>query len=196
VFLVLQLSLYQFLLGRVEVLPLHTIILDKTNCSSSPALNLTTLPPPLEPTPAPPPSPVSSPLCSSLYNGIVQQNYTEPFICSFLEESCDAGVNCLFLLFGSRYTIQLEAMPPSDRLFSYAILDRMSASVGVVSQDNFTDVSTLPSPNGSQLIFSQTSIGRYLTRIQVSLRVCRILCLHTWVCSCIPLPQQIFTTQN
>ena len=169
-----QLSLNQFFIGQVEVLPLHTIILDKTNCSSGPALNLTTLPPPPEPTPAPPPSPDSSPLCSSMYEGIVRQNYTEPFICNFLGSSCDAGVNCLFLFYGSSYRILLMATPLADRLFSYRVLDSSSSRVGVASQDNFTDVSMLSSPDGSQLIFSQISIGRYLTRIQV--------CAHVFVC--------------
>ena len=107
-----------FLLGNVEVFPLHTITLDSTHCNLP---NFTTLPPPPPPTPLPPPDVDSSPICQSFYAAI-SELFTEPFVCGFLG-NCNAGISCTLTLLNLRYTLTVGYVNAAEN-FVFRVFDQ------------------------------------------------------------------------
>ena len=145
------------------IFPLSTIYLDQTHCTPP---NLTTVATPPPPTAPPPPDP-SSHICLGLYEA-VQQHYTEPFICSYLQDSCDLGITCTLSLFTSIYqmnvSIDTAANPTHYFIFSVASEDG-SRLDGVA--DGLQVSVALPSPAGSSLTFKQSNTAQNIKGFQV-----------------------------
>ena len=87
--------------GRVDIIPRHNIILDRTNCT-----NATVTPPPTETTPTLPSN--ASDTCLAIYR-IVRGNTSEPFVCR-LSEGCD-GFWCRLDILNTYYNITLQVNP-------------------------------------------------------------------------------------
>ena len=135
-------------IGRVEVFPLHTIILDRTHCNQP---NFTTLPPPPPPTPLPPPDIDSSPTCQDFYAAI-KKLITAPLVCDFLGGDCDAGISCTLTLLNLKYTLTVQYINETEN-FVFRVLDQDGHIFGSGNTDLVTV--DLPSPLNTSLMFSQ-----------------------------------------
>lgn len=154
--------MYHQLVGELQVFPLHTIILDRTDCRLP---DLSTVAPPPAPTALPPPVPDSSSICHGFYEAI-RQNNTVPFICKFLLGTCDLGVTCTLFLFGFSYQMNVSINATAEQYFIFSVADETGR--GLEGDGRGTQVSvTLPSPTGTVLLFNQTSISNNIKGFQV-----------------------------
>jgi len=115
-----QASLFHPLVGRLELFPRHTIILDRMSCSNVP----TGLPPTVatvtntEATPTPPST--ASQTCHTLYE-IVQRYTSEPFVCR-LRENCD-GFWCRLDILDTHYNISIQVVKRTVACCLYAVTE-------------------------------------------------------------------------
>ena len=148
--------------------PLRTVILDQNNC---PPPNLTTVVTPPVPTPLPMPSPPSNTdsftLCYGLYEAI-RNNYTEPFICDFYLGSCDLGITCTLFLFVTSYQLNITIDTNATQYFVFSVADESGHVLEGKRTGDQVSVS-LPSPDGSYILFNQTSISSNLKGFQVQI---------------------------
>lgn len=146
--------------GRVQIFPLHTIILDRTHCSRP---EFVTIAPPPAPTPLPIPSINSSPTCLGFYAAI-RQNFVEPFICSFLEDSCDNGISCSLHITNAQYELSVRYIAALGS-FVFQVLDDSGSSL-VMGSDAFLSVD-LPYPPESSVSFLQRDVVMGVRGFQV-----------------------------
>jgi len=142
---------------------MHTIILDRTNCSHR---NFTTVAPPPPATPIPPPTSDNSETCSGFYKAITNAQQ-EPFTCKYYQ-SCDIGIECLLKILSYTYNVVIS-VGGSRTALSMAVsegggveLDNMVAGEGLSV--------ALGKPNGSSLNLTQEYDG---DRQVLSMKVCR-----------------------
>ena len=136
------------MIGRLDITPRQTIILDRTQCDIP---EFPTVP---VPTILPPPQPVASnapAVCVSL-SETAQKAYAKASIlrCE-LRAECDSGLACVLNIGESKYRVDIN-------------LTRSSVAFGVLSSDgqtryggskNKNTTVTLPAPQGTALLFGQ-----------------------------------------
>lgn len=163
----LQATLDEPLFGRVEIIPRHLLILDRTSCNHR---NFVTLPPP--PPVMPPPGPGSSvsDTCKALYN-IIRSHFREPFGCR-LQTSCDSGIQCELEILDTRYDIQLSFSDGSNPPSLSMMVKDANGAVLLAQESGGVINTTLPRPISSNLSLTQDFNPNKAT---VSLQVCKLV---------------------
>ena len=137
--------------GREEIIPRHTIILDKTNCTnSSTPITIATVAPPT--TPHPPTSPpLSAPeICHAFYS-IVNRTRTDSFTCVQLTP-CTTGITCQLNILDTHYNIDIGVTANNE--VGLDVMDgRDSTQLSYTLAQNATV--PLPKPFGGSLTFYQ-----------------------------------------
>ena len=157
----LQAEVTDPLFGRVEILPLHTILLDLAHCGRH---DFVTVPPPPPPTPLPPPGEDATPTCLGFYDAI-RSFFRRPFTCKHLGGACEAGVNCTLHILDTRYHVTVSYVD-AVRNFVFEVLSVEGRSLGMGDE---AEVSvTLPTPPGAVLSLSQRLVASGVRGFQVS----------------------------
>lgn len=165
--------------SRVEILPTHKIILDKTNCTASPTTPTVTVAPPTAPPPPSPPPPDAPDVCHSFFR-IVQSNQSEPFVCVPLDQ-CEKGISCRLDILDTYYHVNISLTSSND----YAFLVEDGPADKIISMTSGRNVSvSLPRPEGGRLMFKQSRLITILGQQQatVSFQVFRTEAY--WVAIC------------
>ena len=137
--------------GRVEIIPTHKIILDKTNCTST--MPTTTAAPPTAP-PPPTPPPVDAPETCHAFFRIVLNYQSEPFVCIPLDQ-CESGISCRLDILDTHYHVNISLTSSND--FAFLVEDGPSDRiVSTTSGQNVTVA--LPKPQGGRMVFSQNRL--------------------------------------
>ena len=137
------------LFGEVEIVPMTTIILDRTDCSHQ---NFTTVPPPHPVMPPTPPTSDQSETCAGFYKAI-RDTTKEPFTCQYYE-SCDVGVKCLLKILNSSYIIIIAVADNRTSLKLSVSNGEGKMLLGKGSSDDVTVA--LSNPARANLTLSQT----------------------------------------
>ena len=150
------------LFSRVEIIPRHKIILDKTNCSSIPNTPIATIAPPTtQPPPIPPP--VDAPETCHAFFRIVQNNQSEPFMCDPLDP-CERGISCRLDILDTHYHINISLT--STNVFAVLVEDGPTDRViSTTSGQNATV--PLPKPQGGRMEFKQNRLNEAIVSFQV-----------------------------
>ena len=161
--------------SRVEVIPLHKIILDKTNCSSSniPNTSIPTVAPPTSP-PPPIPPPVDAPETCHAFFRIIQSNQSQHFICGPLDQ-CERGITCRLSLLDTHYHINISLTSANN--FALIVEDGPTDTIiSTTSGGNATVL--LPKPQGGRMEFKQNGliaavVGQQPTIVSFQVSICK-----------------------
>ena len=158
--------------SRVEVIPRHKIILDKTNCGSTPNMTITTIAPPTAP-PPPVAPPVDAPETCHAFFRIIQSNQSAHFWCAPLDP-CESGISCRVSILDTHYRVNISLTSANDLAF----LVEDGPTGGLLSTTSGQNVTVpLPKPEGGRIEFLQNRLiapivaGQHTTTVnfQVSL---------------------------
>lgn len=138
----------QAILGTLEIIPLHRVLLDKTQCGT-PVIPMVTMA-----TTAPPPNPPSagSSYACTKWFGIAEYVYNSSaiFRCD-LKADCDTGLNCVLSIAHTTYDIDIGSTG------SAITISVSSEDYSTVLGGSNGRMVTLPRPPGSLLLLRQRS---------------------------------------
>lgn len=175
----MQATLDEPLFGRVEIIPRHLLILDRTSCNHR---NFVTLPPFPPATPPPGPGSSVSDTCKALYD-LIRSHFKEPFSCR-LQSSCDRGIQCELEILDTSYEVVISI---SDNSTPLSMMVRDSEGMQLVTQSGMNGANgrvtniTLPRPVNSNLSLIQDFDPG---RSTVSLQVCTVQRMCYCYCCC------------